>query len=41
MAAGEDAKHGEAETRALRAGIDLGMTLIDTAEKIERRQTSR
>lgn len=29
---GEQARHREAEVRALKAGIDLGMTLIDTAE---------
>jgi len=29
---GEQARHREAEVRALQAGIDLGLTLIDTAE---------
>ena len=29
---GEDAGHRQAEVRALREGVDLGMTLIDTAE---------
>ncbi|PCC98679.1 aldo/keto reductase [Halopseudomonas pelagia] len=29
---GEDAGHRQAEVRALREGLDLGMTLIDTAE---------
>ncbi|MBY3179070.1 aldo/keto reductase [Rhizobium leguminosarum bv. viciae] len=31
-AMGEDAGHAKAEIESLRAGIDLGMTLIDTAE---------
>ncbi|MBB4234340.1 aldo/keto reductase [Rhizobium esperanzae] len=31
-AMGEDAGHASAEIQSLRAGIDLGMTLIDTAE---------
>ncbi|OWV85385.1 aldo/keto reductase [Rhizobium sp. R635] len=31
-AMGEDAGHARAEIESLRAGIDLGMTLIDTAE---------
>jgi diketogulonate reductase-like aldo/keto reductase len=29
---GEDARHARAEADALRLGLDLGMTLIDTAE---------
>lgn len=29
---GEDARRAEQETRALRLGLDLGMTLVDTAE---------
>ncbi|BBI75671.2 hypothetical protein HAALTHF_49190n [Vreelandella aquamarina] len=29
---GEDARQRQAEIRALREGLDLGMTLIDTAE---------
>jgi len=29
---GEDARHRKDEVAALRLGIDLGMTLIDTAE---------
>lgn len=29
---GEDARHAEAEVHALAAGLDLGLTLIDTAE---------
>lgn len=31
-AMGEDAGHAKMEIESLRAGIDLGMTLIDTAE---------